>query len=62
MIERRLADRRRENLKSLFVVLFVQVSFEHSFEGIGTLNVTNFRRERIPLLWSTVRECFGQKF
>ena len=30
------------------VVLFVEVSFERSFEGIGRLNVTDVRRERIP--------------
>ena len=25
------------------------------FEGMGGLNVTDVRRDRIPLLWSTVR-------
>ena len=41
-------------MKSLFVVSFVEVSFEHSFEGMGGLNVADVRRERIPFLWSTV--------
>ena len=41
-------------MKSLVVVLFVEVSFEHSFEGMGGLNVADVRRERIPFLWSTV--------
>ena len=27
-----------------------------NFEGMGGLNVTHVRRERIPVLWSTVRE------
>ena len=47
---------RRPNLKSLVVVLFVEVSFQRSFEGMGGLNATDVRRERIPLLWSTVGE------
>ena len=47
---------RRQNLKSLIVVLFEAVSFLRSFECTGGLNVTDDRRERIPLLWSTVGE------
>ena len=38
------------------VVLLVDVSLLRSFEGMGGLNVTDVRRERIPLLWSRVRE------
>ena len=38
------------------MVLFVAVSFSRSFEAMGGLNVTDVRRKRIPLLWSTVRE------
>ena len=41
----------KKNFKSL-VVLFLEVSFECSFEGMGRLNVTDVRREQIPLLWS----------
>ena len=48
---------RRPNLKSLVVVLFVEVSFQRSFEGMGGLNATDVRRERIPLLWSTLEEA-----
>ena len=44
----------RQNLKSL-VILFAEVSFAN-FEGIGELNATDVRQERIPLLWFTVRE------
>ena len=44
-----VAEETRQNEKSV-VVLFVGV------EGIGGLNVADVRRERIPLLWSTVRE------
>ena len=47
---------RRQNLKLVVVVLFVEVSLKCSFEGMGGLNVMDVRRERIPLLWSTVRE------
>ena len=32
--------------------MFIEVSFE----GMGRLNVTDVRRERIPLLWGTARE------
>ena len=38
-------------MKSIVVALFVEVSFE----GMGGLNVTDVRRERTPMLWSTVR-------
>ena len=32
-------------------------------EGTGGLNMTDVRRERIPLLWSTIREkSAGQMF
>ena len=48
---------RRQNLKSVVVVLFVEVSFSCGFEGIGGLNVTDVRGERVPLLWSWC--CFG---
>ena len=40
---------KRQNLKSL-MVLFIEVSFE----GMEGLNVTDVRRERIPLLWSAI--------
>ena len=43
-------------MKSVVVVLFVEVSLKGSLEGMGGLNVTDVRRERIPLLWSRVRE------
>ena len=33
-----------------------------STEGMGGPNVTDIRRERIPLLWSTVGESAGQRF
>ena len=33
------------------MALFVEVSFD----GMGGLNVTDVRRERTPMLWSTVR-------
>ena len=46
----------KKNLKSLSVVLSVKVRFEREFEVMGRLTVTDVRRERIPLLWSTVRE------
>jgi len=50
--------KRREkgtNLRSLvFAMLFVAVSFSRSFEGMRGLNVTDVRRERIPLLRNTV--------
>ena len=36
--------------------MFVEVSVLCSFEGIGGLNVTDVRRESIPLLWNRVRE------
>ena len=36
------------------VVLFVELSFLGSFQGMGGLNVTDVRRERTPLLWSAV--------
>ena len=45
-----------ENLKSFAVVLFVEVSFSRSFEGMRGFNVTVVRRERILLLLSTVRK------
>ena len=49
-----------QNLKSLVVVLSLEVSFSCSFAGMGGLNVTDcqicIRKEKIPLLWSTVRE------
>ena len=37
-------------------MLFVAVSFSRSFEGMRGLNVTDVRRERIPLLWSNARQ------
>ena len=40
----------------LVVVLVVEVRLSRSLEGSGRLNVTDVRRERIPPLWSTVRE------
>ena len=45
------------DLKPLDVVLFAEVIFSCSFEGMGVLNATDVRREtqRIPLLWNTVR-------
>ena len=33
----------RQKLKSLVVVLFVEVSFQRSFKGTGRLNVTHVR-------------------
>ena len=38
------------------MVLRVEMSFEHRFEGIVALHLTDIRRESIPLFWSTVRE------
>ena len=38
----------------IFGVLFAEVSFSCNFEGMGGLNVMDVRREKIPLLWSTV--------
>ena len=32
------------------------MNFLRSFEGVGGLNVTDVRKERIPLLWSIVGE------
>ena len=43
-------------MKSLVVVLFVEVNFSRSFGGMGGLNVADVKRKRIPSLWSTVRE------
>ena len=37
-------------MKSVVVVLFVEVSVYRSFEGMGGLNVTDVRREKIPLI------------
>ena len=31
------------------MVLFIEVSFEHSYEGMGGLKVVDVRRERIPV-------------
>ena len=53
---RQITKERRQNLKSVVVVLLVEMSLQCSFEGMGGLNVTDVRRERIPLLWSRVRE------
>ena len=53
---RELGKERRQNLKLVVVVLFVEVSLKCSFEGMGGLNKMDVRRERIPLLWSRVRE------
>ena len=47
---------RRQNSKSVVVVLFVEVSLKCSFKGTKGLSVTDVRRERIPLLLSRVRE------
>ena len=49
-------DQKRQNLKSSVVDLFVEVHRERRFEGMGGLNVANIRRERISLLWSTIRD------
>ena len=46
---------KRQNLKSV-VLLFAEVSIQCSSEGMGGVNVTDVRRERNPLLWSTVKE------
>ena len=44
---------RRQNLKSLLVVLFVEVSFSRSSEGVRRLDVTaDVRRKRIPMFTS----------
>ena len=48
---REVRKERRQDLTSVVVVLFVEVSL-----GMEELNVTDVRRERIPLLWSRVRE------
>ena len=48
---REVRKERRHDFKSVNVVLFVEVSL-----GMEELNVTDVRRERIPLLWSRVRE------
>ena len=32
------------------------MSFKRNFEGMGGLNVTYVQRERIPVLWSIVKE------
>ena len=53
---REVRKERRQNLKSVVVVLFVEVSLERSFEGMEGLNMTDVRRKRMPLLWSRVRE------
>ena len=55
---REVRKERRQNLKSVLVVLFAEpeVSLQCSFEGMGGLHVTDVRRERILLLWSRVRE------
>ena len=44
------------NLKSLVAIFVGEVGLQHSSEGMGKPNVTDVGRERIPLLWSTVRE------
>ena len=36
------------------MVLFAEGSLYCSFGGMGGLNMTDVRKERIPLLWSTV--------
>ena len=46
-------SKKRQNLKSRVVVLFIEL--EVSLERMGRLNVTDVRRERTLLLWSTVR-------
>ena len=48
---REVRKERRHDFKSVNVVLFVEVSL-----GMEELNVTDVRRERIPLLWSRERE------
>ena len=53
---REVRKERRRNLKSVVVVLFVEASLQRSFEGMGGLNVTDVRTEKIALLWSRVRE------
>ena len=50
-----MRGKKRQTLKSV-VLLFAEVSIQCSFEGMGGLNVSFVRRERNPLLWSTVRE------
>ena len=44
------------------MLLFAEASFYCSFEGMAGLNVTDVRRERIPLVWSTVRESRPMDF
>ena len=53
---REVRKERRQNLKSVVVVLFVEVSLRCNFEGMGGVNMTDVTRERIPLLWSRVSE------
>ena len=53
---REVRKERRQNLKSVVVVLFVEVSLGRSFEGMEGLNMTDVRRKRMPLLWSRVGE------
>ena len=48
---REVGKERRQNLKLVVVVLFVEVSLKCSFEGMGGLNKMDVRRERIPLIW-----------
>ena len=52
----RVRNEGRQYLKSVVVLLFVEVNFGRSFEGMGGLNVTDVRTEKIALLWSRVRE------
>ena len=52
----RVRKERRQNFKSVNCCCFVEVSLSFGFEGVGGLNVTNVRREIIPLLMSRVRE------
>ena len=57
---------RRCNLKSLLVVVFVEVVLNAILKAWvggwgGGLNVTDVRREKIPLLWSTVGEVMLAK-
>ena len=48
--------KKEDSIKPLVAELFVERSFSSSFQIIREPKVTDVRRKRIPLLWSTIRE------
>ena len=54
-------QKKEDSIKPLVAELFVERSFSSSFQIIRELKVTDVRRKRIPLLWSTIREREREK-